>query len=146
MKILKTTSSKDIENIAKFYGLKLNGVYSKDQLPKEINNGCYVVNMQDHNKGNGTHWVCFFKSKHSMYFDSFGLLPPQQIDKALGNYEYNCEQIQSYKSDACGYYCLAVLILLKNGMSYNDIIKIFSNDKEKNEHKLETLFKSYLKK
>ena len=37
------------------------GVYSKDQLPKELmRETFYIVNLQDHDEGNGSHWVAFY--------------------------------------------------------------------------------------
>ena len=62
---------------------------------------CGVVNL-DNDKGPGTHWVCYGekskifpgieigqeKSKifhQSWYFDSYGLPPPREIIKYLGN-------------------------------------------------------------
>jgi hypothetical protein len=42
------------------------GVYSKDQLPPAqelIRTKFYIVNMQDHDEGEGTHWVVFYYNK-----------------------------------------------------------------------------------
>jgi hypothetical protein len=40
------------------------GVYSKDLLPKDLKRTkFYIVNMQDHDEGDGTHWVVFYYNK-----------------------------------------------------------------------------------
>ena len=37
------------------------GIYSKDLLPRSLRRATfYIVNMQDHDEGNGTHWVVFY--------------------------------------------------------------------------------------
>jgi hypothetical protein len=36
------------------------GVYSKDQLPELIKDKFYIVNLQDHDEGAGTHWTAFY--------------------------------------------------------------------------------------
>jgi len=39
------------------------------------------VNLHYYFAGSGTHWVC--KSKNVEYFDSFGLIPPNQVVKYM---------------------------------------------------------------
>jgi len=53
------TSNFDLEDLAKKYKLPLVGIYSKDELPK-IQVGSYIVNLQDSDKGSGSHW-CLIK-------------------------------------------------------------------------------------
>ena len=50
-------SNFDIINLIKDYKIDycFGGIYSKDLLPKELKRTkFYIVNMQDHDKGNGT--------------------------------------------------------------------------------------------
>ena len=52
---------------------RFNGVYSRNNLPKQINDGTYVINLDEH-KDTGTHWVALFcKNNEIVYFDSFGI-------------------------------------------------------------------------
>ena len=37
---------------------KFNGIYSRDDLPKKIRDGAYVINFDEHSDI-GTHWVAF---------------------------------------------------------------------------------------
>jgi hypothetical protein len=40
------------------------GMYSKDLLPQDLKRTKFdIVNMQDHDEGNGTHWVVFYYNK-----------------------------------------------------------------------------------
>ena len=36
--------------------MKINGVSSRDNLPKTIKNGAYVINLDEH-ADVGTHWI-----------------------------------------------------------------------------------------
>ena len=49
------------------------GVYSKNELPILERNKFYIINLQDSDAGNGTHWTVFFYNKPltSIYYDSF---------------------------------------------------------------------------
>ena len=52
---------------------RFNGVYSRDNLPKTIKNGAYVINHDEH-KDVGTHWIALYvKNNEITYFDSFGV-------------------------------------------------------------------------
>ena len=91
--------------------------------------------MEDDKPGKkGTHWTAFIKDKNNLYFDSFGEVPPNQIHNLLKKYTYNNKDVQSFDSDACGYYCIAFLKWLQNGLSFKDFVDSFeknalSNDK-----------------
>jgi len=105
------TSNIELINLAKHYKLKLNGVYEKDQLPDTLIKGWYIVNMQNHNMGNGTHWVCFNYDTKSVYIDSFGVVPPLEIIDAMNNnYIHNTKQIQDYDNEDCGLYCVCAML------------------------------------
>ena len=66
--------------------LRFNGVYSRDNLPKQIKDGAYVINLNEH-KDTGTHWVDLFCKKNEIfYFDSFGVEHiPEETKKFIGN-------------------------------------------------------------
>ena len=50
---------------------RLNGVFSRDNLPNCIKNGAYVINLDEYHDI-GTHWVAFYvNNKIVTYFDSF---------------------------------------------------------------------------
>ena len=76
---------------------KFNGVYSRDNLPKTILKGAYVINLDKY--GNiGRHWIALFvKPKYTVYFDSFGIEHiPKEIKKLIGNKEIKAN-ILGYK-------------------------------------------------
>ena len=64
----------DIEKYEKKINLpKFRGVFCKDKLPhNKQQNECFIINMEDSNAGDGSHWVALYKSKKdkNIYFDS----------------------------------------------------------------------------
>ena len=63
---------------------KLNGVYSRNNLPK-IKDGAYVINLDEY-KSIGTHWIALNVNVNIIYFDSFGVEHiPKEIKKFIGN-------------------------------------------------------------
>jgi hypothetical protein len=89
----------------KLYG----GCYSKDELASLKPDGKFwVVNMEDSNKGSGTHWVVVidFLPIHILYTDPFGVFPPPAIVSFLSKSHkpaiYSTVDYQSISSENCG--------------------------------------------
>ena len=151
-----TLSNFDIEEICKELKLPIVGVYSKDELEGiDKYEGSYYVNMQDSDDGNGTHWVLMYidKDGKALYFDSFGVPPPVEIENFLKMFKpfyVNDRQIQDMKSTNCGFYCIALDIFLKyqydnkNDLIYNyaKYINMWSFDTQTNDK----ILKEYMKK
>ena len=51
---------------------RFNGVYSRNNLPKIIKHGAYVINLDEY-AGVGTHWIALYVKNKVIYFDSFGV-------------------------------------------------------------------------
>ena len=50
---------------------RFNGVYSRNNLPKKIKDGAYVINLDEY-ADVGTHWIALFGNiSEIVYFDSF---------------------------------------------------------------------------
>ena len=141
-------SNFDIIDIIK--DLKLDycfgGVYSKDQLPKDLmRTKFYIVNMESSNVGNGSHWVVFYyiKPLTSIYFDSFGFVPPIQVENIITPYIFNDADVQDYNSSACGYFCIAFIKFLHNKQdkqeAYKAFLMLFKNETIKNDKILQRL-------
>jgi len=113
----KPLSNIEIISICKQYGLGLTECCMKNELHSLKVNGHYIINLENSNQ-NGTHWTCLISEKDScFYFDSFGCIPPQEIQNLLQKYYkriyFNNKIIQNLQSVLCGYFCLALLIFLK---------------------------------
>ena len=77
---------------------KFNGVYSRDNLPKTIKKGAYVINLDEY-ENIGTHWIALFvKPKYTVYFDNFGSkeLYAKALDFVVGNAVGNKKLKQIY--------------------------------------------------
>lgn len=116
-----------IEDLAVRMKVPLEFIGFKSELPKKLkSNKAYIINMDDEvDKGTGirsggTHWTCFQvmeypnNKKEAMYFDSFGVQPPEIVKKRILDefkikLPYNTKDIQSLMNEACGWYCLAYL-------------------------------------
>jgi hypothetical protein len=138
-----TSSSTDLERTAQILKLPLVGVYSKDTLPDRCYVGSYIINMEDSDVGNGTHWVLLkiFPTKEVIYFDSFGLsVPPLIKDFVKGKIATSTRQIQDIDATTCGYYCIACddyMTYQKQHRPiyerYDDFLNIFKADTKKND-------------
>ena len=52
---------------------RFNGVYSRDNLPDKINDGAYVINLDEYSNI-GIHWIALYALNNNVtYFDSFGV-------------------------------------------------------------------------
>ena len=64
---------------------RFNGVYSRDKLPNKINDGAYVINLDEYSDI-GTHWVALWVNNNVTYFDSFGVEHiPKEIKAFIKN-------------------------------------------------------------
>ena len=68
-----------------FKNKRFNGVYSRDDLPKTIKNGGYVINLDEYTDV-GTHCIALYvKNNEVIYFDSFGFEHvPKEIKRFIG--------------------------------------------------------------
>lgn len=145
--ILHALSNQEIDEY--FKGNRLyGGCYSKDQLPKKIQNKFIIINLQDNDEGNGTHWVAIVNTIHDMctYFDSYGVMPPVEIQEYMlssdkpkvNTFPYH---LQDIGSSACGWYCIYVIEQYLLGKHEKDIIKYFSDDPKRNDRVIANYFK-----
>ena len=141
-------SNFDIINLIKDYKIDycFGGIYSKDLLPQDLKRTkFYIVNMQDHDEGNGSHWVVFYYNKPltTIYFDSFGFVAPLQVENRINPYIFNDADVQDYNSSACGYFCIAFIKFLHNKQdkqeAYKAFLMLFKNETIKNDKILQRL-------
>lgn len=119
---------KVFENVEGYNGCTSKDLLTKWKLPKnKVSFG--VINLQDSDEGQGSHWVCYFNDpneKYACYFDSFGIIADPTILKFLRKSKkeilYSTTQLQSIASSACGYYCIYFILERLKGTSYYDII------------------------
>ena len=92
----------------------------------------------------GSHWTCLsILNNNAFYFDYFGFpasIETEQFIKKqnIKHYGYNTTQIQNIKSNKCGYFCIALLLHIKNNPNnfYNTIdnfLNMFHDDTKYND-------------
>ena len=119
----------DIE-ISEYYANEpgFNGVYSRNNSPKTIKKGAYVINLNEY-ENTGTHWVSLFvKTKYTVYFDNFGVEHiPKEINKFI-NYDIKSSifRIQACDSIMCGYFCIEFINYMLKGKTLLDYTNLFS--------------------
>lgn len=135
----------ELIDLCRAYGIMLNGIFLRDQVPRVYREGFYIWNLDDSqlDKEYGTHWTCSISDgDECVYFDSYGAPPPNEVKRFIKTkyrqFGMNAWIIQSLKSTLCGWFCLALAIFAKmhrrkyNSLSHcvNDFINMFdSNDK-----------------
>ena len=91
---------------------RFNRVYSRDNLPKTIKDGAYVINL-DKYADVSTHWIALnVENTEIIFFGSFGVEHvPKEIEKFIGhkNIKINLFRIQANNSIMCGYFCIGFI-------------------------------------
>lgn len=144
-------TDKELKFLFKLFNIKCKGIYLKDQLiNRKVKPGFYIYNLDSQSdpvqsNSLGTHWTCSVgNSTNVFYFDSYGVVPPQEIDDfmKLGyeKYAYNNYIIQGIDAESCGHFCLAFALFIKQnqtkGSFYvvcNDFINMFEDNPKKND-------------
>ena len=124
---------------------RFNGVYSRNNLPKKIKKGAYVINLDEY-ENTGMYWIALFvKTNEAIYFDSFGIEHiPKEIEHAIGNKNIkgNIFRLQAYDSIMCGYFCIEFINYMLKGKTLLDYTNLFSpNDFKKNDQIIKRVFK-----
>ena len=115
---LTTLTNSDLYSIAIKLKLKLNGIYMKDELPTNLKEGNYIINLENSNQS-GSHWTCFIKSKNDIfYYDSFGVVMPQNAYdiflKNVDNIYHIDKHDQNLDATSCGWWVVAFLFYMTN--------------------------------
>lgn len=111
----RSLSNFDIDHFAISLGIPhWCGCHSRDLLPKRVDIMSVVINIQNSNDGEGTHWTSFvILNNIAIYFDSFGnLKPPLDVVEYIGpdvDIYYNSYQYQNYNTYNCGALCILFL-------------------------------------
>ena len=106
---------------------RFNGVYSRDNLPKTIKKGAYVINLDKYNDI-GTHWIALSINNNCIYFDSFGVEHiPYEIKQFIGSKDIisNIFRLQAYDSIMCGYFCIAFIGFMFAGKTLLQFTNLF---------------------
>ena len=91
---------------------RFNGVFSRNNLPKKIKDGAYIINLDEY-ADVGTHRSALFISRIKIvYFNSFGIEHvPEEIKEFVENENIiaNIFRVQENNSVLCGYFCIGFI-------------------------------------
>ena len=102
---------------------RFNGVFSRNNLPKKIKDGAYIINLDEYTDV-GTYWIALFCNKNEVvYFDSFGVEHiPKEIKKSINNKNIiaNIFRVQENDSIMCEYFCIRFIDFMLAGKKLTD--------------------------
>ena len=108
---------------------RFNGVFSRNNLPKKIKDGAYVINLDEYVDVD-TQWISLFCNRSEIaYFDSFGVEHvPEEIKEFIGNknIKANIFRVQANNSVMCGYFYIGFIDFMLAGKKLTDFANIFS--------------------
>ena len=123
-----TTSIFDLNNIKKDLWLSDLSIIMSDELKlkSKSKSKSYIMNYQT-TKERGSHWVLVVLGTrdsrlYKIYFDSYGIVPPDNVFEYLGDFTYNTMQVQPEGTSMCGQLCLYVYYKLMKGYQFEDIV------------------------
>ena len=91
---------------------RFNGVFSRNNLPKKIKDGAYIINLDEY-ADVGTHWIALFCNRNEIvYFDSFGVEHNREKIKEVfrnKNIIPNIFQVRVNNSVMCGYFLIKTM-------------------------------------
>ena len=139
---LTTTNDIQLKEYAEKMGLPLNNILMRDEMNHLNEDGFYIINLDN---SNGTHWTSlFYHPLNSYYFDSYGFVPPLEVEQKIRPYIYNDADIQDFNSEACGYYALAFIKFLNDKtnkeVAFKEFLRLFKSNTKENDK----ILKKYL--
>ena len=120
-------------------------MHLRDNLPKKIKDGAYVINLDEY-ADVGTHWIALFCNRSEIvYFDSFGVEHvPEEIKEFIGikSIKANIFRVQASNSIMRGYFCIGFIDFVLAGKTLVDFTSLFPPyDFEKNDGIILSYFK-----
>ena len=107
---------------------RFNGVFSRNNLPKKIKDGAYVINLDEY-ADVGTHWIALFCNRNEIvYFNSFRVEHvPEEIKEFIGNknIKTNICRVQANDSLMCGYFCIGFIDFMLASKKLTDYTNLF---------------------
>ena len=124
----------------------VNDVFSRNNLPKKIKNGTYVIILDEY-ADVGTHGIALFCNRNEIvYFNSFGVEHvPEEIKEFVGNknIKANIFRVQANDSVMCGYFCIGFIDFMLAGKKLTDYTNLFSpHDFKENDNIILSYFKT----
>ena len=108
---------------------RFNGVNSRNNLPKHIKDGAYVINFDEHKDTVHIELLYFVKKMKLFTFYRFKVQHiPEEIKKFIGNKNTNANiyRVQGNNSLMCSYFCIGFIDFMLAGKTLIDYTNLFS--------------------
>lgn len=108
----------------------VGGVYARDTVPKQLKKSCvYIINLDPVYKL-GSHWILLYNSENSVYFDSLGNPPVNDLVNLIPSMNkpvsYLAYRLQDYNSKTCGHFCIFFAHFLCKNVKFYEVVNMFS--------------------
>ena len=104
---------------------RFSGDFSRNNLPKKIKDGAYVINLDEY-ADIATDWTDLFCNRNEIvYFDSFGVEhAPEEIKQFIGNknIKANIFRVQANNSVMWVYFCIVFIDFILAGKKLTIVI------------------------
>ena len=132
-------STYEINKILSKYKV-FKGAFPADLIPLtgRSSEQAFIINT-DKSDLAGSHWTALvIQNKKCFFFDPLGSeclnmkLLFNLKARGFSYYKYSAKQIQPYKNNNCGYYCIAFILCMIKTSSIVKFVSMFAEDSEKN--------------
>ena len=125
--------------IQKFYKNepRFNSIFSRNNLPKKIRDGAYVINFDEYALL-GTHWIALFCNRNEIPEEIKEFIDRRFLNSSASqnkNMKANIFRVQANNSVMCRYFCIGFIDFMLGGKKLTDYTNLFftHNFKKKND-------------
>ena len=108
---------------------RFNKFFSRDNLPKNIKDGAYVINVDEYADVGTNEIALSSRENEIVYFDSFGIEHvPEEIKEFIRNKNIKASifWVESNNSKMCRYFCIGFIYFMLAGKALVDFTSLFS--------------------
>ena len=115
--------------IQKFYKNepRFNSIFSRNNLPKKIRDGAYVINFDEYALL-GTHWIALFCNRNEIPEEIKEFIDRRFLNSSASqnkNMKANIFRVQANNSVMCRYFCIAFIDFMLGGKKLTDYTNLF---------------------
>ena len=115
--------------IQKFYKNepRFNSIFSRNNLPKKIRDGAYVINFDEYALL-GTHWIALFCNRNEIPEEIKEFIDRRFLNSSASqnkNMKANIFRVQANNSVMCRYFCIGFINFMLGGKKLTDYTNLF---------------------
>ena len=116
---------------------RFNSIFSRNNLPKKIRDGAYVINFDEYALL-GTHWIALFCNRNEIPEEIKEFIDRRFLNSSASqnkNMKANIFRVQANNSVMCRYFCIGFIDFMLGGKKLTDYTNLFftHNFKKKND-------------